>query len=136
MAARASRRQRVFRFSPLAGIHLIGTWLRNWATLSSGITMRFSPLAGIHLIGTVVYEDDGSVWWALRWGASVPWRGFTSLARRTALLPGSHPLSGRFSPLAGIHLIGTRVGTRRRSARRHHWRRFSPLAGIHLIGTR
>jgi hypothetical protein len=47
-------RNRNYYFSPLAGIHLIGTKLVAQGERKSYTLKDFSPLAGIHLIGTPV----------------------------------------------------------------------------------
>jgi hypothetical protein len=57
-------RQDVLRsrdFSPLAGIHLIGTKAVVTSIGETGVVDNFSPLAGIHLIGTRFADADGLV---------------------------------------------------------------------------
>jgi hypothetical protein len=81
--------------------------------------------------------DQGLTPWFNTDTASVPWRGFTSLAPRREDTPIANAFVGfsdvtSFSPLAGIHLIGTFMGS---SAVTKADIGFSPLAGIHLIGT-
>jgi len=91
----------------------------------------FSPLTGIHWIGTL--QELFKAYIAKNGfqspdGDSLDWYDTRLSALRVGISLG-------FSPLTGIHWIGTEI-TRQIADMSYVQARFSPLTGIHWIGTR